>query len=74
MPKRRFYVQGNAKSFCKCGHLGDGAGSAHRNDYGPNLSPGHGACMLPDCPCTKFTWKRFTPEFEASRRPPGGVA
>lgn len=62
------------KSWCYCGHLGDGLNSQHG---GLN---GHGACQAeswrkdptednPDnhivipCDCKQFTWKRFTNRF-----------
>ncbi len=57
------------KSVCSCGHTGDGAGSEHLNTYGPDLSPGHGPCLVPGCECRKFTWEDFRPEYlEAKKR------
>ena len=52
--RAKHYIGG--KSFCYCGHTGDGAESEHG---GLN---GHGACHLCDCP--QFTWKEWTPLFE----------
>lgn len=46
------------KSVCTCGHLGDG----HNSDHGGIL--GHGRCNVPGCKCTKFTWDRFTDNFQ----------
>ncbi len=51
-----------AKSVCSCGHLGDGPSSEH----GDTFSHGHGPCMVEGCDCHKFTWVKFTPEFEAT--------
>jgi len=47
------------KSVCKCGHSGDGPNSQHKNDYGPDISPGHGECKARGCSCIKFTWVEF---------------
>ena len=44
------------KSWCYCGHLGDGPGSQHDGFNG------HGACLVADCECIQFTWKEFTDE------------
>ena len=45
------------KSWCFCGHLGDGINSQHA---GVN---GHGRCEVEGCDCDQFTWKRFTNRF-----------
>ena len=45
------------KSWCYCGHLGDGLNSQHS---GIN---GHGRCEANGCDCEQFTWKRFTNRF-----------
>lgn len=37
---------------CGCSHLR----GAHANPYGPDLSPGHGECLEPDCGCERFSW------------------
>jgi hypothetical protein len=47
------------KSYCSCGHVGDGIGSQHYDRY----LPGHGSCRVPDCPCRQFTWSEWTEEF-----------
>lgn len=49
------------KSFCTCGHLGDGPFSLHR-DF--SYASGHGSCVVPGCDCEKFTWAHFTPTFQ----------
>lgn len=51
-------------SYCTCGHTGDGANSQHSDmpQYG------HGMCLIPNCPCTQFTWANFTPEYEDYRK------
>lgn len=46
-----------AKSYCTCGHTGDGGLGEHD---GLN---GHGPCRV--CDCRKFTWDRWTPYGEA---------
>lgn len=48
----------NPKSVCTCGHRGDGCASDHAGVLG------HGRCLYAGCKCTKFTWKRWTHEFE----------
>lgn len=49
-----------AKSICTCGHPGDGArGSAHAGAIG------HGECNVVGCPCEKFTWRSWTPAYQA---------
>jgi hypothetical protein len=53
----------NAKSTCRCGHLGDGK----RSDHEARFSEGHGACKVAGCKCVQFTWATFTPEFKAHR-------
>lgn len=45
------------KSWCYCGHTGDGPNSEHA---GWN---GHGRCYYHNCDCEQFTWKRFTSSF-----------
>jgi hypothetical protein len=45
------------RSFCTCGHLGDGPESHHGDD----LQPGHGACRR--CDCQQFSWRRWTLQF-----------
>lgn len=44
------------KSFCQCGHTGDGPNSEHDD----TVQAGHGACKASDCDCPKFSWARFT--------------
>ncbi|MEE8503990.1 MAG: hypothetical protein V3T26_06025 [candidate division NC10 bacterium] len=51
-----------AKSLCSCGHTGDGSDSAHKDS--PEV--GHGACLIPGCPCNNFTWARWMTAFEAA--------
>jgi len=46
------------KSFCECGHTGDGDNSQHAGLLG------HGPCKHPNCNCVKFTWVTFVPEYE----------
>ena len=50
------------KSVCRCGHNGDGEGS----DHGETFQAGHGACLVVGCVCRRFTWVRFTGNFEAA--------
>jgi len=47
----------DAKSFCTCGHLGDGPHSYHAG------FSGHGRCNSVGCKCGQFTWKKFTAAF-----------
>lgn len=47
------------KSVCLCA---DGPNSNHA---GAGPATGHGYCTVEGCPCVKFTWDHFTPEFEA---------
>lgn len=47
------------KSWCFCGHQGDGPASQHG---GIN---GHGACKVEGCDCQQFTWKGWTKDFQA---------
>lgn len=54
--KREQYQK--AKSWCFCGHMGDGPDSAH---LGFN---GHGACSMEGCDCEQFTWKGFTKYYQ----------
>lgn len=54
------------KSVCTCGHSGDGPNSLH-SDRVNGVSPGHGACLMESCPCQKFTWHSFTPEYKGQK-------
>ena len=45
------------RSFCSCGHLGDGRHSDHMNTP---FEYGHGKCKVDGCSCKQFTWKKFT--------------
>lgn len=47
------------KSYCYCGHQGDGPNSAHGGFNG------HGACNALNCDCEQFTWKCWTRNFQA---------
>ena len=47
-----------AKSWCYCGHYGDGINSQHA---GVN---GHGACQVEGCDCGQFTWKSFRESYQ----------
>ena len=49
------------KSYCQCGHSGDGPGSNHTDTH---LVKGHGECMVPGCGCKKFTWVDFYPHYK----------
>lgn len=40
------------KSWCRCGHTGDGPHSQHA----VRLAEGHGACQVRGCYCKQFTW------------------
>lgn len=53
------------KSVCTCGHVGDGPGSAHA----ATIAPGHGPCIIEGCDCQKFSFARYTPEFERFMTP-----
>jgi hypothetical protein len=44
-------------SLCRCGHAGDGPGSAHKD---LTLEAGHGACTFEGCECPRFTWAGYT--------------
>lgn len=48
------------KSFCRCGHTGDGLFSEHLDTF----SAGHGPCLKCDCP--RFTWVGWTPAGEVA--------
>lgn len=50
------------KSICTCGHTGDGENSEHHilND----MILGEGHCDVPNCPCERFTWARFTKKYQ----------
>jgi len=48
------------KSICTCGHSGDGNNSFHADDHGPEIAPGHGACIRAGCDCKQFRWAVFT--------------
>lgn len=45
---------GEAKSVCKCGHVGDGEFESRHAGFN-----GHGACMITGCSCPQFSWVRF---------------
>jgi hypothetical protein len=47
------------RAVCTCGHSGDGTNSRHRLEG----APGHGACMVSDCTCQRFTWAGWTRTF-----------
>lgn len=55
------------KSWCVCGHLGDGI-----DDSNPNPMwrvhhggiEGHGPCLVEGCDCKKFTWHRFIQKYQ----------
>lgn len=59
MQQEEFFEE--PKSWCYCGHLGDGLNSQHA---GIN---GHGRCEFNSCDCDQFTWKRFTNRFNEWR-------
>jgi hypothetical protein len=48
-------VPQSPRSFCRCGHTGDGGGDHGLNRFG--VAPGHGACTK--CPCRQFSWRRW---------------
>jgi len=52
------------KSYCRCGHTGDGDLSDHMPALG--ITAGHGPCSL--CACEKFTWGRWTDAGELAAR------
>ncbi|MHC4229458.1 MAG: hypothetical protein ACYSW0_18665 [Planctomycetota bacterium] len=55
----------HAKSWCFCGHLGDGLRSddpMKRSLHGG--INGHGPCLVEGCDCDQFTWRRWTKDFE----------
>ena len=56
----------HAKSWCYCGHLGDGmdGGDPMRRSVHGGIN-GHGPCLVEGCDCRQFTWRRFTNEFLA---------
>ena len=49
------------KSLCSCGHYGDGPYSFHEAN---SIAEGHGKCTVVGCDCPKFTWVRFTDDFQ----------
>lgn len=54
------------KSYCKCGHLGDGDNSDHiisTDRFGRVTAQGHGPCKVAGCSCSKFAWDKFTEPF-----------
>lgn len=56
-----------AKSWCTCGHLGDGtkdntADPMWRSMHGGEI--GHGPCLVEGCDCMKFTWERFIQKYQ----------
>lgn len=64
MNEEHFY---EPKSWCFCGHLGDGPMESFPGDpmwrgHHGGIN-GHGACMVEGCDCEQFTWKRFTNRF-----------
>lgn len=57
------------KSICYCGHNGDGYPSQHSDHTkGYALIVGHGPCKVRGCECKRFTWEKFTPEFDEATR------
>ena len=55
------------KSFCTCGHAGDGDGvdvDTHVSTHGS--IDGHGVCFVSGCECRKFTWSAHTHTYEAA--------
>lgn len=62
MQRAQRYGESHPKSVCTCAHTGDGKRSRHVD----GVVPGHGPCL--ECDCEKFSWKKFTPEFEAFMR------
>lgn len=50
--QRRIEAGKGPKSWCECGHTGDGPGSQHEQRW----SEGHGPCKVEGCPCRQFTW------------------
>jgi len=61
------------RSYCACGHTGDGPQSQHAPIAfaHPNALRGEGAgqCTVRDCPCKRFTWTCFRPEYLRHNRP-----
>ncbi len=57
----------HAKSWCYCGHLGDGPsiGDPMRRSFHGGIN-GHGPCNVEGCDCMQFTWKGFTNHFQKS--------
>jgi hypothetical protein len=54
------------KSICACGHVGDGRESQHEGTVPGLVDNGHGRCLEGGCPCTRFTFKRWTGAFRAA--------
>lgn len=51
-------------SVCDCGHLGDCALGKETDKVQHLGLQGHGPCEVLGCPCIKFRWKDWTPEFK----------
>lgn len=62
------YAKKAPKSFCSCGHTGDGANSEHKD----TVQAGHGACAASDCDCKKFSWAKYTDMFQRALLVVGG--
>lgn len=54
----------HAKSWCYCGHKGDGHTSDNRKETSVHGGiNGHGPCQVEGCDCQQFTWKAWTRKF-----------
>ena len=47
-------------AICICAHTGDGANGQHEN----TVALGHGKCTAEGCCCMRFSWFRWTKEYE----------
>lgn len=56
-----------AKSWCFCGHLGDGPSQDVADPMWRSFHDGingHGRCLVMGCDCGQFTWKKYTHRYE----------
>lgn len=53
------------KSYCECGHRGDGPNSQHEDRT--KYAPGHGKCTVEGCACTKFGWDHWVADHKEAK-------
>ena len=58
MTEQKANESSGPKSFCFCGHTGDGENSQHADEICMGFREfGSGKCLVKGCDCTRFTWK-----------------